>query len=123
KNIRNLPSKVNERKTGYGVVEAPRGTLIHKYVTDENAVIKDLDLIVATQNNAARMSLSVDKAAKSFVKGEKVEEGMLNMVEMAYRAYDPCLACATHEATGTHIFDLHIRNITRKIIRTMVIGE
>jgi len=123
KNIRNIPEKVNEKRTGYGVVEAPRGTLIHKYVTDERGIMKDLDLIVATQNNAARMSLSIERAAKYFIKGDQVEEGLLNMVEMAYRAYDPCLACATHELTGMHIFDLNIRNNKGEIIKTSVIGN
>ncbi|HEU13192.1 MAG TPA: Ni/Fe hydrogenase subunit alpha [Euryarchaeota archaeon] len=123
KNIRNIPQRVNEKRTGYGVVEAPRGTLIHKYVTDERGVMVDLDLIVATQNNAARMSLSIDKAAKGFIKGGNVDDGIINMVEMAYRAYDPCLACATHEITGMHIFDLNIRNNKGEIIKRTVIGD
>jgi len=79
-----------------GVVEAPRGTLIHHYQTDERGVMTKANLIVATQNNAARIAMSVDKAAKGVIKNGEVNDGILNMVEMAYRSYDPCHACATH---------------------------
>ena len=81
---------------GIGVVEAPRGTLIHHYETDEHGLITQANLIVATQNNAARIAMSVDKAAKALIHGRHVDEGLLNLVEMAFRAYDPCFGCATH---------------------------
>ncbi len=123
KDIRNIPKEVNPSRKGFGVVEAPRGTLIHYYETDERAVITNADLVVATQHNAGRLSLSVDKAAKSFIKGTEIKEGMINMVEMAYRAYDPCLACATHSVTGNHIFDVNIRDSKGKILKRTVIGE
>jgi F420-non-reducing hydrogenase large subunit len=83
---------------GIGVVEAPRGTLFHHYETDERGLIKMANLIVATQNNAARIAMSVDKAAKGLIKKGQVNDGLLNMVEMAFRAYDPCFGCATHAA-------------------------
>ncbi|MHB1317826.1 MAG: Ni/Fe hydrogenase subunit alpha [Anaerolineae bacterium] len=81
---------------GVGVIEAPRGTLWHDYHTDENGVITRVNLIVATGNNNWAMSHAVDTVAKEFVKGNDVTEGMLNRVEAAIRAYDPCLSCSTH---------------------------
>jgi F420-non-reducing hydrogenase large subunit len=96
--LRVLPTKTP--KVGIGVVEAPRGTLIHHYETDEAGLIRKANLIVATVNNAARISLSIDKAAKGLIKGGKVTEGLLNMVEMAFRAYDPCYGCASHTLPG-----------------------
>jgi F420-non-reducing hydrogenase large subunit len=92
--IRNIPeTTVNE---GIGVCEAPRGTLLHHYTADNQCLVMQVNLLVATQNNAAALSLSVDKAARAFLKPGDVSEKTLNMVEMAFRAYDPCLACATH---------------------------
>jgi F420-non-reducing hydrogenase large subunit len=104
--VRNIPTAVPT--TGIGVVEAPRGTLIHHYETDERGVIRKANLLVATQHNAARMALSVDKAARSFVKGGEVNDGMLNMVEMAFRAYDPCHACGTHTLPGSMPFEVEL---------------
>jgi F420-non-reducing hydrogenase large subunit len=86
---------------GVGIVEAPRGTLTHHYVTDERGVITKVNLVVGTTNNYAPMSMSINKAARSLIKkGTMVTEGMLNMVEMAFRAYDPCFGCATHSLPG-----------------------
>jgi len=85
---------------GVGVVEAPRGTLIHHYETDERGLIRKANLIVATQNNAARVATSVEKAAKVLAKGGGVSEGVLNVVETALRAYDPSMGCATHALPG-----------------------
>ncbi len=98
--VRVLPKATPSK--GVGVVEAPRGTLIHHYETDERGVLTRANLIVATQNNAARIAMSVDKAAKAMVKAENgsVDESLLNLVEMAFRAYDPCHACATHAIPG-----------------------
>jgi len=92
--VRNLP--VHSPSSGVGVCEAPRGTLIHHYRTDARAIVKRLNLLVATQNNAGAISLSVEKAARALIINGKVTDSILNRVEMAYRAYDPCLACATH---------------------------
>ena len=96
--VRNIPCHKPEE--GVGVVEAPRGTLIHHYRTDLRGVIKSANLIVATQNNAARIAMSVDKAAKSMIHNGHVDDGVLNKVEMAFRAYDPCHGCATHALPG-----------------------
>ncbi len=93
-NVRNIPEQLPHE--GVGICEAPRGTLIHHYETDEAAILKRLNLIVATQNNAGAINLSVLKAARAFIKEGNVSDAILNRIEMAYRAYDPCLACATH---------------------------
>ncbi|MFH2035229.1 MAG: Ni/Fe hydrogenase subunit alpha [Candidatus Zixiibacteriota bacterium] len=96
--VRTIPK---EKPTeGIGVVEAPRGTLFHHYKTDERGVITGANLIVATQNNAARIAMSVDKAARGLISDGKVDDGILNMIEMAFRAYDPCNGCATHALPG-----------------------
>ena len=89
--------KVERRKgEGVGVVEAPRGTLIHHYWADESGKVERANIIVATAHNNAAINQSVTAVARAFVKGGKIEEGALNMVEMAVRCYDPCLSCATH---------------------------
>ncbi len=86
---------------GVGIVEAPRGTLTHHYTTDERGVLTKVNLIVGTTNNYAPISMSINKAASSLIKkGTLVTEGLLNMVEMAFRAYDPCFGCATHSLPG-----------------------
>ncbi len=81
---------------GIGCVEAPRGTLIHHYKTDENGLMKWANLIVATGHNNLAMNKSVMQVARHFVTGAKITEGMLNRVEAVIRAYDPCLSCSTH---------------------------
>jgi F420-non-reducing hydrogenase large subunit len=98
-NVRTLPTAVPSE--GVGVVEAPRGTLIHHFWTDERGLVRKANLIVATQNNAARIAMSVEKAAKGLISGSNIDEGVLNMVEMAFRAYDPCHGCATHSLPGS----------------------
>lgn len=117
KDIRNMNLRL--RKKGVGVVEAPRGTLFHHYETDDEGIITSVNLIVATQNNAAPICLSVKKAAQEFVRGPDVKEGLLNMVEMAFRAYDPCLSCATHSLPGKMPLTVSIRDIEGKVIRTV----
>ena len=96
--IRTLPDAVPTE--GVGVVEAPRGVLIHNYMTDERGIIQKANLLVATVHNSAPIAMSVEKAAKGVIKNFQVDDGMLNKVEMAFRAYDPCLACATHSLPG-----------------------
>jgi F420-non-reducing hydrogenase large subunit len=93
-----LPTEVPTE--GVGSVEAPRGTLTHHYVTDERGILTKVNLIVGTTNNNAPISMSVKKAAQSLIHQGKVSEGLLNMVEMAFRAYDPCFGCATHSLPG-----------------------
>ncbi len=83
---------------GVGIVEAPRGTLIHHYQTDDQGIVTNANLIVATTHNKGPINLAIRKAAKHFIKDGKVDEAILNYVEMAFRPYDLCLACATHAA-------------------------
>ncbi len=87
-------------RTGIGIVEAPRGTLIHHYETDQNGVLTGVNLLVATLFNSAPICLSIEKAARGLIHKGKVNDGLLNMVEMAFRAYDPCFSCATHSLPG-----------------------
>ena len=96
--IRTIPTATP--RVGIGVVEAPRGTLFHHFETDDNGLITMANLIVATQNNAARIAMSVDKAAKGLISKGQVSDGLLNKIEMAFRAYDPCFGCATHALPG-----------------------
>ena len=96
---------------GVGIVEAPRGTLTHHYTTDERGVLTKVNLVVGTTNNYAPISMSINKAASSFIKhGVIVSEGILNRVEMAFRAYDPCFGCATHSLPGKMPLQITIRS-------------
>jgi F420-non-reducing hydrogenase large subunit len=113
--VRTIPTETPT--VGIGVVEAPRGTLFHHYETDERGLITMANLIVATQNNAARIALSVDKAAKALVHGPEVDEGLLNEVEMAFRAYDPCFGCATHSLPGQMPLIVEIRHLDGELVR------
>ncbi len=106
-------------REGAGVVEAPRGTLFHFYRSDERGLITKARLIVATQNNAARIAMSVEKAAKNLVTASTVSEGILNMVEMAFRAYDPCLGCATHSLPGSMPLFIQVRDPRGKILTVL----
>jgi NAD-reducing hydrogenase large subunit len=81
---------------GVGVIEAPRGTLFHHYKTDNNGMLTKVNLIVATGHNNYAMNKSVEMVAKTFLDGRNITEGMLNRVEAAIRAHDPCLSCSTH---------------------------
>ncbi len=89
-----------KNEEGVGIVEAPRGTLIHHYKVDEKGFVVDANLIVATTQNKIPINLAIKNAAKHFIKEGKVDPGILNLVEMAYRPYDLCLACATHTVFG-----------------------
>ncbi len=96
-NVRNKPGQPTE---GVGIVEAARGTLIHHYTLDKDAMVTDVNMIVATTNNYPAICMSIRDAAKGLIHNGKVDQGILNMVEMAFRAYDPCFGCATHTAVG-----------------------
>ena len=115
--IRNIPTEVPDE--GIGVVEAARGTLFHHYKTDENGIITAVNLIVATVGNAAAMSMSIAKAAQYLIKDGEVNDGLLNMVEMAFRAYDPCLACATHSLPGQMPLEVNIHNSKNEVVKTI----
>ncbi|MCP2520212.1 Ni/Fe hydrogenase subunit alpha [Candidatus Aminicenantes bacterium AC-335-B20] len=113
-NIRNIPTETP--KEGIGVVEAPRGTLIHHYKTDDRGILTEANLIVATVNNAAAINMSIRRAAEKLIKNGNVSDGILNMVEMAFRAYDPCHACATHSLPGDMPLIINIYDADRKLI-------
>ena len=83
-------------REGVGVIEAPRGTLIHHYRVDKFGILEAVDLIVATGHNNLAMNQSVDRVARAYIRGGEVREGLLNRVEGAIRCYDPCLSCSTH---------------------------
>ncbi len=96
-----IRKKVEPRAArGVGCVEAPRGTLIHDYETDENGLITNVNLIVGTTHNNAPINMSVKSAAKDLIKDGKYDQGILNTIEMMIRAHDPCLSCATHRLDG-----------------------
>jgi F420-non-reducing hydrogenase large subunit len=96
-----IRKKVEPRAArGVGSVEAPRGTLIHDYETDEDGLLTNVNLIVGTTHNNAPINMSVKKAATDLIKDGKYDQGILNMVEMSIRAYDPCFSCATHRLDG-----------------------
>src|SRR3972149_2873788 len=105
---------------GIGIVEAPRGTLTHHYWTDERGLVTKANLIVGTTNNYAPISMSINKAARSLItKGTVVTEPMLNMVEMAFRAYDPCFGCATHSLPGKMPLEITIRNSDGEVVNML----
>jgi F420-non-reducing hydrogenase large subunit len=116
KEVRNKPGEPGE---GVGIVEAARGTLIHHYVLDEDALVKDVNLIVATTNNYPAICMSIRDAAKGLIHGDTIDQGTLNMVEMAFRAYDPCFACATHYAIGQMPLTIEIYNHEKKLLKTV----
>jgi F420-non-reducing hydrogenase large subunit len=116
-NVRVIPTQ--KPKEGVGIVEAPRGTLIHHYQSDENGLITKANLIVATQNNAARIAMSVEKAAKALIHGSNVPESVLNKVEMAFRAYDPCNGCATHALPGSMPLVVRVRTQTGSTVAVL----
>ncbi len=102
---------------GVGIVEAPRGTLTHHYWTDERGVITRVNLIVGTTNNYAPICMSVGKAARSLIHhGTVISEGLLNRVEMAFRAYDPCFGCATHSLPGSMPLEVTIRDARGEVV-------
>jgi F420-non-reducing hydrogenase large subunit len=116
KNVRNKPG---EPGAGVGVVEAARGTLIHDYVLDGDALMKDVNLIVATTNNYPSICMSVRDAAKGLIHGGNVDQGVLNRIEMAFRAYDPCFGCATHFAVGQMPLTLNVYDVEKRLIKTV----
>jgi len=104
---------------GVGCGEAPRGTLIHDYETDENGLITNLNLIVGTTHNNAPINMSVKQTAKALIKDGNYDQGTLNRLEMAIRAHDPCLSCATHKLDGTIALKLEILDASGKVIETV----
>lgn len=114
--VRNIPSETPT--VGVGIVEAPRGTLTHHYETDENGILTKINLIVGTTNNNAPITLSIKRAAEAVIHEGVVDDGILNMVEMAFRSYDPCLSCATHSLPGEMPLEVTVRDESGEVIDT-----
>jgi len=104
---------------GVGCVEAPRGTLTHHYWTDERGILTKVNLVVGTTNNNAPICMSVKKAAQGLIHKGQVSEGLLNMVEMAFRAYDPCFGCATHSLPGQMPLEVTLRGPQGQVLRRL----
>jgi len=116
--VRNIPTETPDE--GVGIVEAPRGTLTHHYITDERGIMQKCNLIVGTTNNYAPISISIKKAAQALIKkGQVISEGLLNRVEMAFRAYDPCMACATHTMPGQMPLEVLIRDADGNVVERL----
>lgn len=115
--IRNMD--LGEPGEGIGIVEACRGTLIHHYKLTEDALIEKANLIVATVNNMGAICMSIRDAAKGLIHKGIVNDGLLNMVEMAFRAYDPCLSCATHTLPGQMPLEIIIKDIKGKPVKRL----
>ncbi|MBW1879243.1 MAG: Ni/Fe hydrogenase subunit alpha [Deltaproteobacteria bacterium] len=101
---------------GVGVVEAARGTLFHHYVADSRGIARKVNLIVATAQNNAAMNLSVKKVAQATIRDGHVDEGILDRIEMAFRAYDPCLACATHTMPGQMPLEVRLHHPSGEVL-------
>jgi F420-non-reducing hydrogenase large subunit len=121
RNVRAIPTETPTE--GVGIVEAPRGTLTHHYVTDEQGLVTKCNLIVGTTNNIAPISASIRQAAQGLIKkGQAVSQGLLNMVEMAFRAYDPCMSCATHAWPGGMPLEVRILNDDGQLVERLTQG-
>ncbi len=116
--VRNIPA---EKPTeGVGIVEAPRGTLTHHYVTDENGILTKVNLIVGTTNNNAPITMSIKQAAAALIqKGTVITDGLLNKIEMAFRSYDPCFSCATHSLPGQMPLEVEIRDARGEVVERL----
>lgn len=114
--IRNQPGEPGE---GVGIVEAARGTLIHHYRLDKDALMEKVNMIVATTNNYPAICMSVRDAAKGLIHNGEVDQGILNKVEMAFRAYDPCFGCATHCAVGQMPMEIKVYDADKHLLRTV----
>jgi len=107
------------RGEGVGAVEAPRGTLIHHYKADEKGVITECNLIVPTTMNNAAICIEIKNTASKLISGGEISEGILNRVEMAFRAYDPCLSCSTHSLPGEMPLEVLIVREDGKVVRRL----
>ncbi len=116
-NVRTIPTETPDE--GIGIVEAPRGTLIHHYKTDKRGVVEWINLIVATAHNNSAMQMGVERAAKAVIKNGKYDYGILNLIEIVYRAYDPCHACGTHFLPGDMPLEVVIKNPDGEIVASL----
>ncbi|KAA0007558.1 MAG: Ni/Fe hydrogenase subunit alpha [Thermoplasmata archaeon] len=114
-----IRNPVGEPGEGVGVVEAARGTLIHHYKLDKDGLVEKANLIVATTNNAGAINMSIRDAAKGVIKKGVVSDGLLNKVEMAFRAYDPCFACASHTLPGGLALKVDVYDSNRNLLKSV----
>ena len=117
--LNDLRNPVGEPGEGIGVTEAARGTLIHHYWVNKEGLLDKVNMIVATTNNSGSIALSVKNAAKGLIKNGEVSNGILNMVEMAFRAYDPCFACATHSLPGQMPLEVNIYDADKNLYKQL----
>ncbi|UCC92857.1 MAG: Ni/Fe hydrogenase subunit alpha [Thermoplasmata archaeon] len=113
-----IRAKLGKPGEGVGVDEACRGTLFHHYKLDDNGMVEKVNLIVATVNNSASICMSVKNAARSVIHEGNVDDGILNTVEMAFRAYDPCFACATHTLPGNMPLQVDLRRKDGSLVQS-----
>ena len=114
-----LVAKGEKRYEGIGVIEAPRGTLFHHYQIDENDIVTKANLIVSTTSNNTAMNESVRQVAAEYLSGHELTEPLLNNLEVAIRAYDPCLSCATH-AIGKMPLQLELLDAQGEMIDKLI---
>jgi len=116
---KDLVAQGEKRYEGIGVIEAPRGTLFHHYQIDENDIVTKANLIVSTTSNNMAMNESVRQVAAEYLSGRELTEPLLNNLEVAIRAYDPCLSCATH-AVGKMPLQLELLDVEGRLIDKLV---
>ena len=116
-----LVTKGQRRARGVGVIEAPRGTLIHHYRVDENDQVVRANLIVSTTHNNEAMNVAIREVARRYLDGRQLTEGLLNHIEVAVRAFDPCLSCATH-AIGQMPLAVELRGPDGTLVDRLVRG-
>jgi NAD-reducing hydrogenase large subunit len=102
-------------REGVGVIEAPRGTLIHHYQVDDDDLVTTCDLIVSTTHNNQPMNEAIRRVAQRYLNGRELTEGLLNHIEVAIRAFDPCLSCATH-ALGKMPLQLELQDAAGAVL-------
>ncbi|HEX8989136.1 MAG TPA: Ni/Fe hydrogenase subunit alpha [Rhodocyclaceae bacterium] len=110
-----LMAKGERQERGVGVIEAPRGTLIHHYKVDENDLVTRANLIVSTTHNNQAMNEAIRKVALQYLDGKEITEGLLNHIEVAIRCFDPCLSCATH-ALGQMPLEVSLEDCTGRVL-------
>ena len=113
-----LMAKGERVSEGVGMIEAPRGTLIHHYAVDENDLVTMCNLIVSTTHNNQAMNEAIRHVARRYLYGREVTEGLLNHIEVAIRAYDPCLSCATH-ALGKMPLVVELRDLEGNLVHQL----
>ncbi|HVN41465.1 MAG TPA: Ni/Fe hydrogenase subunit alpha [Steroidobacteraceae bacterium] len=118
---RDLMAGGERQARGVGVIEAPRGTLIHHYRVDENDQVVRANLIVSTTHNNQAMNVAIREVARHYLDGRTITEGLLNHIEVAVRAFDPCLSCATH-AVGKMPLEVQLVEADGTLVHRLVRG-